>query len=102
MTRPNDRVASTCGNCAERGRLLAFCAECLLHGGIGGRGRVCDDYLNRKNVIDCPNCFSTAYFVEMKNSSGELTGTGYYYCRNESCKWTSGDIMIPPKGVIKK
>ena len=94
--RPNSRVADTCENCAERGRLYVFSAECLLYGGFGGDRRVCDNHMKRENVIACPKCGGKAHFVELKNEHKELTGIGYYYCR---CLWTSGDALIPPKGI---
>lgn len=98
--RPNCRVANMCENCAERGRLIVFDAECLLYGGLGGSRRVCDSHMKRENVIACPKCGDKAYFVELKNEHKELTGIGDYYCRDVSrCAWTSGTVLIPPKGV---
>ena len=97
--KPNDRIADSCENCGERGRICVFSAECLLHGGAGGKRRVCDDHLKRKNVIACLDCGSKSHFVEMKNRHQELTGIGYYYCTTKECGWTSGEDLIPPKGL---
>lgn len=97
--RPNDRVADTCGNCAERGRVIVFCAECLLHGGCGGKLRVCNNHMKRINVTKCPECGARAHFVELKNEHREMTGIGYYDCFNQDCSWTSGEKLIPPKGI---
>jgi len=98
--RPNDRIADSCETCAERGRIIGPCTECLLYGGLGGSRRTCDSHKKRIYVIKCPLCGEKATFVELRSRRGELTGIGCYYCNSGSCKWYSGDDLIKPKGVI--
>ena len=100
--RPNDSVADTCKNCAERGRVVGPCVECFLYGGLGGSQRVCDTHIKRINVDTCPRCGGRAHFVELANHISEPIGIGYYGCTANLCGWHSGtDLLelIPPKGV---
>lgn len=100
--RPNDRVADTCFNCAERGRVISPLVECFKFGGLGGSSRTCNDHMKRVNVTDCPVCGGKASFVEMASNLSEPLGIGYYFCHSKSCEWNSGkeDLeLIPPKGV---